>query len=260
MDLSQQRPTERFSALADCYQRFRPSYPDAAIDFIMERCASRSIVAAGGRGRGHGDRLAAVRGAGRACPGCRAQRRDAAAGRGCCLSAGQPVPRYREGTGEATGLPDAVATAVLSAQAFHWCKPELALLEFVHILKPGGWVALMWYERDETDAFTAAYGDLLRALPDTAAMEGSRTAPARRCCRALSSKTRRTMSSPANRPWTRKAFWGERSRCRMFRARASGPNSSAGSCAALFRRFELQGQVALHYENIGLPGPPPLSP
>ncbi len=161
MDLSQQRPTERFSALADCYQRFRPSYPDAAIDFIMERCAlgPSSLLVDVGAGTGIASRLFAARGVPvlGVEPNAEMRRRAEAA----ASAPGQPVPRYCEGTGEATGLPDAVATAVLSAQAFHWCKPELALPEFVRILKPGGWAALMWYERDETDAFTAAYGDLL---------------------------------------------------------------------------------------------------
>src|SRR5262249_23682476 len=42
------------------------------------------------------------------------------------------------------------------------------------ILKPGGWVALMWNERDEVDPFTAAYGAVIRTAPDSAAVEGSR--------------------------------------------------------------------------------------
>ncbi len=32
----------------------------------------------------------------------------------------------------------------------------------------------MWNERDEGDAFTAAYGDVLRTWPDTASVEGGR--------------------------------------------------------------------------------------
>ena len=39
---------------------------------------------------------------------------------------GCPTPRYQDGRGEATGLPDACADAILSAQAFHWCQAEPA--------------------------------------------------------------------------------------------------------------------------------------
>jgi SAM-dependent methyltransferase len=84
------------------------------------------------------------------------------------------VPEYRDGRGEATGLVDGEADAVLAAQAFHWFDAAAALCEFHRILKPGGWVALMWNERDESDACTAAYGVVMRSGPNAAAVEGPR--------------------------------------------------------------------------------------
>ncbi len=84
--------------------------------------------------------------------------------------------RYVKGTAEATGLPDGCATAVLAAQAFHWFDAPAALREFHRLLRPGGWVALMWNERDERDACTAAYGEVMRSGPDAAAVEGRRRA------------------------------------------------------------------------------------
>jgi SAM-dependent methyltransferase len=92
----------------------------------------------------------------------------------------QPSPagaqlRYCEGRAEHTGLSDGAADVVLSAQAFHWFDPDAALREFHRILKPRGWVALLWNERDEADPFTAAYGAVIRTLPATANVEGPRT-------------------------------------------------------------------------------------
>ncbi len=84
---------------------------------------------------------------------------------------GERPVTYRDGRAESTGLPAAVADLVLAAQAFHWFEPDAALREFHRILKPDGWAALMWNERDEQDPFTAAYGAVIRTGRDTAAIE-----------------------------------------------------------------------------------------
>jgi SAM-dependent methyltransferase len=68
-----------------------------------------------------------------------------------------------EARGEATGLVDGVARVVLCAQAFHWFDPNLSLPELQRILRPGGWVALMWNDRAETAPFTAAYGAVIQS-------------------------------------------------------------------------------------------------
>jgi SAM-dependent methyltransferase len=90
------------------------------------------------------------------------------------LPDGVSIPEYRDGRGEATGLEAGQADAVISAQAFHWFEPAAALAEFHRILKPQGWVALMWNERDESDPFTAAVGDVIRTWSKTASVEGPR--------------------------------------------------------------------------------------
>jgi SAM-dependent methyltransferase len=84
---------------------------------------------------------------------------------------GLATPRYRKGCAEATELPASIADAVLAAQAFHWFQPEAALREFVRILRPGGWVVLMWNERDMRDTFTAAYGAVIRTAPEADSVE-----------------------------------------------------------------------------------------
>src|SRR5262249_42888953 len=85
-----------------------------------------------------------------------------------------PAPTYRPGRAEATGLPDACAELVLAAQSFHWFEPSAALAEFRRILKPGGWVVLLGYERDESEPATAAFGATFRTIPETARVEGPR--------------------------------------------------------------------------------------
>jgi SAM-dependent methyltransferase len=67
-----------------------------------------------------------------------------------------------DGTSTATKLFNASVDIVIAAQAFHWFEPEPTRTEFRRILKPGGWVALMWNERQlNTTPFLIEYEKLL---------------------------------------------------------------------------------------------------
>ncbi|MBK9155075.1 MAG: class I SAM-dependent methyltransferase [Chloracidobacterium sp.] len=67
-----------------------------------------------------------------------------------------------KGTSDATTLADASCDFVIAAQAFHWFEPEATRHEWRRILKPGGWAALIWNERQlATTPFLAEYEDLL---------------------------------------------------------------------------------------------------
>lgn len=170
-DLSKYNPTDRFTGLAEGYAKYRPSYPAAALDFIMTHCelGPHSLLVDVGCGTGISSRLFAERGV-RVIgidPNDEMRRQaETNAGR-----RGESAPRYRNGRAEETGLPDASADVVLAAQAFHWFGPEPTLREFRRILKPGGWVILMWNERDEIDRCTVDFGRVIRSAPDAAAVE-----------------------------------------------------------------------------------------
>jgi hypothetical protein len=54
---------------------------------------------------------------------------------------------------------------VTAAQAFHWFEPVATRAEFVRILRPPRWVALIWNNRrDDATPFMMAYNQLLDAL------------------------------------------------------------------------------------------------
>lgn len=66
------------------------------------------------------------------------------------------------GTAEFTTLADRSIDIIVSGQAFHWFDSEKAKIEFNRILKPGGYVVLIWNKRDsETSKFMQEYEKLI---------------------------------------------------------------------------------------------------
>jgi SAM-dependent methyltransferase len=170
-DVAGFNPTGRFSGLADVYAKHRPDYPAAAVEHIIRQCAltGDAMLVDVGCGTGISTRQFAAHGIqviGVEPNDAMRARADAEPGPGTI--------RYVKGTAEATNLPDGCATAVLAAQAFHWFDAPAALREFHRVLRPACCVALMWNERDEREACTAAYGKVMRSGPDAAAVEGPR--------------------------------------------------------------------------------------
>jgi SAM-dependent methyltransferase len=151
----ERRSTERFGDRAVAYAAFRPSYPDEAIDAVFEGLGDPAslVVADVGSGTGISSRRFAERGAHVIGIEPNAEMRDHA-------RVAENV-EYREGTGEATGLPTGSVDVAAACQAFHWFATPAALREFRRIARLRA--CLLQYERDERNAFTKAYGDVVRA-------------------------------------------------------------------------------------------------
>ncbi len=149
-------PLARFSDRADDYAKYRPSYPPLAIDAILEGLGNLSQLLAAdiGAGTGISSRLLAERGVRVIAIEPNAAMREAAEP--------HPLVEFRDGSAEATNLPDASVDLITCFQAFHWFNPEPTLLEFHRILKRSGRLAVVWNDRDQEDEFTQSYTHLIK--------------------------------------------------------------------------------------------------
>ena len=157
---------------------------------------------------------------------------------------------YREGRAESTGLPAEGADAVLSAQAFHWFEPVATLREFHRILKPAGWVILMWNERDERDPVTAAYGEVIRTSRDAAAIESSRQTRAGDALRTSPLFWRAEQVTFHHQQALDEEGLLGRAFSVSYAPREAGEREVwAERLRAVFRHYQRDGTVVLHYQT-----------
>lgn len=153
-------PVKRFSNRADNYARYRPGYPPGVIDFLKSNCGLKetSIIADVGSGTGilselflkNGNHVFGVEP--NASMRLAAERLLQSFGNFVSVAA----------TAEATTLKPVSVDFITAAQAFHWFDRAQAKREFARILKPGGWVVLIWNERRiDSTAFLREYENLL---------------------------------------------------------------------------------------------------
>ena len=152
-------PTERFSNRVENYAKYRPRYPDAALQLLCGIVPPPAVVADIGSGTGiftkqllnAGFEVYAI------------EPNDAMRGEAERSLKSEPLFRSVKGTAESTSLPDHFADLITSAQAFHWFDRVKAKAEFRRILRPGKWAALIWNER-QADASRLGwkYEELLR--------------------------------------------------------------------------------------------------
>ena len=150
----------RFSSRAEAYAKYRPGYPPGVVETLRSECGltTESVVADIGSGTGiltelllkNGNRVIGI------------EPNDAMR-----VFAEERLKDYQQfesvdGSAESTALPDDSVDIIVAAQAFHWFDWKKTKQEFRRILKPNGWVVLVWNERllDSTP-FLRAYEELL---------------------------------------------------------------------------------------------------
>jgi SAM-dependent methyltransferase len=129
-----------FAAVAEAYDRARPSYPVDAVSWLVG--PSRATVVELGAGTGKLTELLVA-------AGHEVIATDPLPEMLAHLRSRVPAARAAVATAERIPVASQSADVVVCAQSFHWFHHELALPEIARVLRPGGVLALVWNARDE---------------------------------------------------------------------------------------------------------------
>lgn len=152
--------TSLFNGRVQNYIKYRPTYPSTLIDFLTQHCgvSSESTVADIGSGTGFLTEMLLKNGNTVFAVEPNAEMRSAAEQ----LLGGYPKFRSVAAGAEATTIRSKSMDAVTAAQSFHWFDHSAAKLEFIRILKPRGWVALIWNKARVDSTFEKEYDEFWR--------------------------------------------------------------------------------------------------
>jgi SAM-dependent methyltransferase len=143
-----------FGTAAATYERGRPLYPPAALDWLLPAGATRIVDLGAGTGKltrqihQRGLDVTAVE----PSDGMRAE-----------LSRVLPGVPALTGSAEDLPLDDQSIDAVLCAQAWHWVDPARAVPEVARVLAPGGRLGLIWNLRDERQEWVRRLGEIIHS-------------------------------------------------------------------------------------------------
>jgi SAM-dependent methyltransferase len=157
-----------FGAVADSYDRVRPSYPEAAVRWILGDDPVRVLDLGAGTGLltrvlvGLGHEVVAVEPDPQMRMHCAAQ---------------TPAAQVLEGSGEAIPLPAGYVDGVIAGQSYHWFAGAAAHAEIARVLRPGGVFGPLWNLRDETVDWVARLSALV-SREDGSAHQGTLAADA----------------------------------------------------------------------------------
>jgi SAM-dependent methyltransferase len=141
-----------FGAVADAYDRARPSYPPEAARWLTGPAVADVLDLGAGTGK-LTEQLAAL--------GHRVVAADPLPAMLAKLTARVPGAAPVGATAERIPLRGRSVEVVTAGQSFHWFDLDRALPEIARVLRPGGRLALVWNVRDEGVPWVRRLGRLI---------------------------------------------------------------------------------------------------
>ncbi len=141
-----------FEAIADVYERSRPTYPGPAVGWLVGAAPVRVLELGAGTGKMtrslavHGHRVVATD----PSAAMLAQLRRRHLGTEALPARAERLP-FRSQSFD----------TVVVAQAYHWFDPALALPEISRVLRPQGTFAMVWNSRDESVPWVRRFGRVI---------------------------------------------------------------------------------------------------
>jgi SAM-dependent methyltransferase len=143
-----------FGPAAALYDRVRPGYPAAAVDWALGPLgAGRWQIIDVGAGTGIMTRLLLSLGHDTIAIEPDEQMRQ--------RLADTTAARSLAGSAESMPLADASADGAIAAQAYHWFDHERTHLELARVIRPGGVFAAVWNIRDESVDWVTQYSRIV---------------------------------------------------------------------------------------------------
>ncbi len=124
-----------FGQMAEEYDRWRPSYPPAAVEWLAPPAPARVAEIGAGTGRLTSHLLSRGLSVDAVEPDSRMR---------AVLARNHPGARCHGGVSTALPVEDRSVDAVLVADAWHWFDARATMDEVRRVLRPGGWLGLVW--------------------------------------------------------------------------------------------------------------------
>ena len=152
------QPTSRFSNRVNNYAKYRPSYPKEVIDFLQETVGLQKEWTIADIGSGTGIFSELLLRSGYQVWGIEPNKEMRE-------EAEKTLTQYKKftsinGKAEQTFLRGSSIDLITVAQAFHWIDRVAAREEFQRILKPKGFIVMLWNIRLTHKPFLKAFEDL----------------------------------------------------------------------------------------------------
>lgn len=151
---------ERFSSRVAHYIRYRPSYPQSLLDILIDVAQLNAASSIADIGAGTGIFSQCLLQNNLSVTAIEPNKYMLAAAKS--QHASNPSFRFLNNSAEQTGLTARSIDLICAAQSFHWFNNQASRTEFARILKPQGYLALIWNQREAQHPFHKQYDAILK--------------------------------------------------------------------------------------------------